>query len=224
MGALLQPWCGAPASFDFPFFLKYHFLMQKILVATTNKHKLREIRHILRGTRVEGRGTRVKEDGKTFEANAIKKAKAAAKKDGCITIADDSGLMVDCLGGKPGVKSARFATPPTPYNLCAKLLRVMQRVKGQGARVMKRGAKFVCVIAIVYPSGKVRTVKGICRGKIVHEMRGKYGFGYDPVFVPDGYRKTFAEMRPSLKNRLSHRARALKKLYNTFRCASSSVG
>lgn len=182
--------------------------MRKVLVATSNKHKLREIRHILKGTRVLGLGTKVKEDGKTFEQNAIKKAKAVAKKDGCIAIADDSGLMVDCLGGKPGVKSARFASPPTPQNLCKKLLRVMR------LRDANRNAKFVCVIAIVYPSGKVRTVKGVCRGKVIHEMRGKHGFGYDPVFVPNGYRRTFAEMKPSMKNRISHRARALKKCYN----------
>jgi len=181
--------------------------MKKILVATSNKHKLREIRHILKGTRVLGLGTRVKEDGKTFKANAIKKAKAVAKRDGCIAIADDSGLMVDCLGGRPGVKSARFATPPTPHNLCTKLLGVMRKC-------VMRNAKFVCVIAIVYPSGKTRTVKGICRGKIIREMRGKHGFGYDPVFVPKDYKKTFAEMKPSMKNRISHRARALKKLYN----------
>lgn len=184
------------------------FVMQKILVATTNKHKLREIRHILKGTRVWGLGIRVKEDGKTFEQNAIKKAKAVVKKDGCVSIADDSGLMVDCLSGKPGVKSARFASPPTPKNLCTKLLREM----GKGRRRKGRGAKFVCVIAVVYSSGKTKTVKGICRGKIIHEMRGKHGFGYDPVFVPNGYKKTFAEMKPSLKNRISHRARALRKL------------
>jgi XTP/dITP diphosphohydrolase len=182
--------------------------MKKTLVATSNKHKLREIRHILKGARVLGMGTRVKEDGKTFEANAIKKAKAVAKKDGCVAIADDSGLMVDCLGGRPGVKSARFATPPTRDNLCKKLLRVM---RWRGAN---RRAKFVCAIAVVYPSGKVRTVKGICRGRIIREMRGRYGFGYDPVFVPKGYKKSFAEMKPSTKNRISHRAKALKKLYN----------
>ncbi|MDD5382251.1 MAG: RdgB/HAM1 family non-canonical purine NTP pyrophosphatase [Candidatus Margulisbacteria bacterium] len=182
-----------------------------ILVATTNKHKLREIRHILKGIRVQGLldcarsklGTRVKEDGKTFEENAVKKAKSIRLKIGQIAIADDSGLMVDCLGGRPGVRSARFASPPTPRNLCTKLLKTMDE---------RRGAKFVCVIAVKYPSGRVRTVKGVCRGKIIHEMRGKHGFGYDPVFVPSGYRKTFAEMAPAMKNRLSHRARALRKL------------
>lgn len=185
-------------------------MRDEVLVATSNPHKLREIRHILKGTRVEGQRTRVKETGKTFEENAIKKAKAIHPKEGQIAIADDSGLMVNCLGGKPGVKSARFATPPTPKNLCQKLLRVMRlsrRCVG-----MNRHAKFVCVIAIGYPSRKVRTVKGVCPGRITHEMRGKHGFGYDPVFVPSGYQKTFAEMKPSMKNRISHRARALRRL------------
>jgi len=179
--------------------------IKEILVATSNKHKLKEIRRILRGTRVEGRGTKVKENGKTFEENAIKKVRSIKLKAGQIAMADDSGLMVDCLGGKPGVKSARFASPPTPENLCRKLLRVMLRCKS-------RKAKFVCVIAVAYPSGKIKTVKGICRGKIIHEMRGKYGFGYDPVFIPAGYAKTFAQMKPPLKNFISHRARALRKL------------
>lgn len=182
-------------------------MKDKLLVATTNEHKLREIRHILKGTRIKGLGTRVKENGKTFEKNAIKKAQAIKLKPGEIAIADDSGLMVNCLGGKPGVKSARFANPPTPQNLCAKLLKVMRDVD-----CGMRKAKFVCVIAIAYPSGKVRTVKGVCPGRIIHEMRGRHGFGYDPVFVPNGYKKTFAEMQSSMKNRISHRARALRKL------------
>lgn len=178
----------------------------KILVATANKHKLREIQHILK-SRVAGRESRVKETGKTFEENATKKAKAVAMKFSQIAIADDSGLMVNCLGGKPGVKSARFASPPTSANLCRKLLKKMRQATGD-----RRQATFVCAIAIAYPSGKVKVVKGICRGKIIHEMRGRHGFGYDPIFVPDGYRKTFAEMKPSMKNRISHRAQALRKL------------
>ncbi|OGC05430.1 non-canonical purine NTP pyrophosphatase, RdgB/HAM1 family [candidate division WOR-1 bacterium RIFCSPLOWO2_02_FULL_46_20] len=179
----------------------------EILVATTNKHKLGEIRRILKGARVRGLAIRVREDGKTFEANAVKKARAGAKKTGKITIADDSGLMVDCLGGRPGVRSARFANPPTSENLCNKLLKVMSN-----EQCVARRARFACAIAIVYPSGKVKVVKGICRGKIIHEMRGKGGFGYDPVFVPLGYKKTFAEMKPAMKNRISHRAKALRIL------------
>jgi XTP/dITP diphosphohydrolase len=177
----------------------------EIIVATSNKHKLQEIRRILQSP-VASRQSPVKESGRTFEANAIKKVKAIKLKPGQVAIADDSGLMVDCLGGRPGVRSARFASPSTSYNLCSKLLRVMRH------RSAKRTASFVCVIAIAYPSGKVKVVKGICRGKIIHEMRGRHGFGYDPVFVPSGYNKTFAEMSSAQKNRISHRAQALKKL------------
>ncbi|MFA6430909.1 MAG: RdgB/HAM1 family non-canonical purine NTP pyrophosphatase [Candidatus Margulisiibacteriota bacterium] len=181
-------------------------MRDEIFVATTNENKLREIGHILKGHRVVGSKVRVKEDGKTLEENAIKKAKAGMKKTGEITLADDSGLMVDCLDGNPGVRSARFATPPTAENLCKKLLYVMR------LRCEKRNAKFVCVIAVAYPNGKIKTVKGVCKGKIIEEMRGEGGFGYDAVFVPTGYKKTFAEMSSAMKNRISHRAKALKKL------------
>ena len=126
-------------------------------------------------------------------------------KAGQIALADDAGLMVDALDGRPGVLSARFASPPTPENLCRKLLKVMQESK-------KRTAQFICVMALAYPDGKIKTVEGICRGRIIHEMRGERGFGYDPVFVPHGYKKTFAEMAPATKNRISHRGRALKKV------------
>ncbi len=187
----------------------------KLLVATTNKHKLKEIRHIL-GISIQGAGLKVKEDGKTFEENAIKKARAVATRFKEIAIADDSGLMVNCLKGKPGVRSARFASPPTPKNLCSKLLRVMSKCQA-------RGAKFVCVIALAHPSGKVKIFKGIIRGRIVSKMRGSHGFGYDPIFKPCGYQKTFAEMSPAFKNRISHRARALKMLKSHLR-ARSSIG
>lgn len=179
----------------------------EIIVATTNQHKLREIGQILKGVKVKGQGTWVKENGKTFEENAIKKAKAIKLKPHQIAIADDSGLMVNCLKGRPGVKSARFANPPTVENFCYKLLGVIRK-----QHCVSRRAKFICAIAIAYPSGKVKVVKGICRGEIMHEMRGKNGFGYDPVFRPYGYQKTFAEMRPAFKNKISHRAKALKKL------------
>lgn len=188
----------------------------KILVATTNKHKLQEIRHIL-GVKVEGLKLNVKENGKTFEENAVKKARAGARKFKRMTIADDSGLMVNCLDGLPGVKSARFASPPTPSNLCQKLLRVMR------LRCVNRGAKFVCVIALAYPDGRVKTFKGVVNGRITREMRGSHGFGYDPIFKPCGYPKTFAEMSPAFKNRISHRARALKMLKSHLR-ARSSIG
>ena len=176
----------------------------EIIVATTNKHKLREIRNILKGLGIRGYAIRVKEDGKTFEENALKKARAAAKKFGRIAIADDSGLVVEALGGRPGVRSARFACPPSKQNLCRKLLRLMKDKKN-------RRAKFVCAVALATPFGDEKVVVGECAGKIICEMRGKNGFGYDPVFVPRGSRETFAEMKPSSKNRVSHRREALKK-------------
>ena len=179
--------------------------IREIVVATSNEHKLQEIRRILKGFRVEGHEVRVKENGKTFEANAIKKVKALRLEPGQIGIADDSGLMVDCLGGSPGVRSARFADPPTPKNLCGKLLRLMKPCRD-------RRARFICAIAIAFPKGSIRVVMGDVNGMISDRMRGQSGFGYDPVFVPSGYRQTFAEMPPELKNHLSHRARALKKL------------
>lgn len=176
-----------------------------IVLATGNKNKVSEIRHIL-NQKIESFSYPVKENGKTFEENAVKKASFAAKKTGQIAIADDSGLEVKCLNGKPGVRSARFAGPnPTSQKLCKKLLRVMANCKD-------RRARFVCVIAIADPNGKIKTLQGICKGKIIDKMLGQNGFGYDPVFVPQGYKKTFAQMKPAMKNRLSHRGRALKKL------------
>ncbi|KAF0134744.1 MAG: ribonuclease PH [Candidatus Saganbacteria bacterium] len=175
-----------------------------ILLATSNKHKLEEIRHILKVS-IEGCSLNVKEDGTTFEENAVKKAKTVSKKFKCIAIADDSGLMVDSLNGAPGVKSARYASPPTPENLCGKLLNALKDSKN-------RKAKFVSVIAIAYPDGKTKTFRGEVKGNIIKEMRGEHGFGYDPVFVPIGYKKTFAEMKPAFKNKISHRHEALIKL------------
>lgn len=176
-----------------------------LLLATSNQHKLREIRHILgKSFTIKGMRVKVKEDQDTFEGNALKKAQALSKKHQALALADDSGLMVKCLKGRPGVRSARYASPPTTDNLCAKLLKEMRGCP-------RRSARFVCAIALVQPSKKTRIVKGACPGKIAYEMKGRYGFGYDPVFVPKGYQKTFAQMKPKMKNRLSHRARALKK-------------
>ncbi len=153
-----------------------------------------------------GRGSRdIKEDGKTFRANAVKKASTIARKLNILTIADDSGLEVEALNGRPGIRSARFAGPnPTTHKLCSKLLKLMQGKKN-------RKARFVCDIAIALPGGRITVVEGVCRGRVIDEMLGDQGFGYDPVFAPTGYSKTFAQMPLSLKNRISHRGKALKK-------------
>jgi len=185
--------------------------MKKLIIATKNKGKVREIKHILKPLKLKifslldlPKLHDVKETGRTFEENAVKKSKTIAKKFKALVLADDSGLEVKALNGRPGVKSARYAGPtPTKIKLCAKLLKEMKDKKD-------RGARFVCVIAIT-DTKKMRTVKGVCRGRIIPEMKGRYGFGYDPIFVPEGYNKTFAQMPLKIKNMISHRGKALKK-------------
>ncbi len=183
-----------------------------LIIATKNKGKVREIKHLLKSLKlkvlslkdIKGIGE-IKEDGKTFKANAVKKALTIAKKLKTLVMADDSGLQVEALGGKPGIRSARFAGPnPTSRKLCSKLLRLMSGKKN-------RKARFVCDIAVAKPGGKIKVVEGICRGRIIDRMLGTRGFGYDPVFVPQGYSRTFAQMPLRLKNRISHRGRALAK-------------
>jgi len=182
----------------------------KLLIATRNKHKLREIREIFSIPALEivsaldyPQIPDVEEDGDTFEANAVKKATTLAKATGLWALADDSGLEVDALGGAPGVYSARYAGEPVNYE--ANNRKLLGELQG----VPSRRARFRCTIALATPDGKARVVDGRCEGRILDAPRGSNGFGYDPVFVPDGYEQTFAEMDSDLKNRISHRARAL---------------
>ncbi len=182
----------------------------KILIASRNAHKIQEIREIFDLPGVEWVSTAafpdlhdVEEDGETFEANAIKKATELARATGLWALADDSGLEVEALGNAPGVYSARYAGEPCNHaNNNAKLLRELAGNKN-------RAARFRCVAALSDPVGRAETVSGSCPGRIVGELRGAKGFGYDPLFVPDGFEKTFAEMGNEQKNRLSHRGRAL---------------
>ena len=147
----------------------------------------------------------VMEDGKIFEANAIKKAVSLAEATGLWALADDSGLEVDALNGAPGIYSARYAGEPVSYPANnRKLLRELEKTPN-------RRARFCCVIALSSPDGKTKTVEGRCEGVIAREERGRQGFGYDPLFIPDGFSKTFAEMDSDAKNAISHRGRALKK-------------
>ena len=184
----------------------------QLLVATRNPHKLSEIRAILAlpglvligADEVPGLPD-VEEDAGTFEGNAIKKARTLAEAGGLWTLADDSGLEVDALGGAPGVHSARYAgvQGDTPANN-AKLLRAL-------AGAADRRARFRCVLALAAPDGRTWTVEGRCEGSVLETPRGDRGFGYDPLFVPDGRRQTFAEMDAADKNRISHRSRALAR-------------
>ena len=135
-----------------------------------------------------------------------------ARKFNKLALADDSGLEVAYLNGKPGIRSSRFVgSPVTSKKLCTKLLK-----KLKGVPVSKRGARFVCVAAVAKPHGKVSVAQGICKGKIVFEMKGNHGFGYDPVFIPNGFKRTFGELSPATKNKLSHRGKAIRKIRKIF--------
>jgi XTP/dITP diphosphohydrolase len=150
------------------------------------------------------------EDGDTFEANAVKKAVEIARATGCWALADDSGLEVDALGGAPGVYSARYAGEPCSNE--ANNEKLLRELAGRE----NRAARFRCVIALSDPEGNARTVDGDCRGSIAHRERGTGGFGYDPLFVPDGYNETYAELSPEVKHSISHRGRALRKAHDAW--------
>lgn len=182
----------------------------KLIIATQNSHKLKEIKDLLKETGVQvisasevPNAPLVEEDGSTFEENAVKKAVALARVANAWALADDSGLEVDALGGIPGVHSARYAGEPVKY--AANNKKLLGALLGE----TNRRARFRCVIALSSPNGETRCVEGSCEGVITEKPRGRKGFGYDPIFQPEGYTLTFAEMDAAEKNRISHRARAL---------------
>lgn len=187
----------------------------KLVLATRNNSKVREISEMLEAkTELQFLSLHsypdapvVVEDGTTYEENAIKKASTLAKYTGHLTIADDSGLEVDALDGAPGVHSARYSGEnASDQDRITKLLDAIQGVPDD-----QRSGRFICVVAIADPLSQPEVVRGVCEGRISHTSRGEAGFGYDPVFVPAGYDKTFAELGDEIKNRISHRARALDK-------------
>lgn len=192
----------------------------EILIATNNQKKLREIREILIGIspdlrlytlRDVGFKGDIVEDGVTFEENALIKVNALADY-GYITIADDSGLEVDHLGGAPGVYSARYAGEPCDDDKNnTKLLQSLS-----GVPYEKRGGRFVSAIACRFPNGKSFTVTGHCTGIILESPKGEDGFGYDPLFLHEKSGKTFAELTPEEKNSISHRRRALDEFCKVF--------
>lgn len=185
-----------------------------LLIATGNRHKLDEIRLILAptgwtilGADDVGGLPDVVEDGETFAENAAKKALAAARlKPGRPSVADDSGLVVPALDGAPGVMSARYAGENADD--AARIDKLLRELAGTADRC----AWFECVVAVADERGVRGTISGRVQGRIIDAPRGQGGFGYDPVFVPDGYDQTFAELGESVKNRISHRARAFGKL------------
>lgn len=185
-----------------------------IVLATRNKKKVEEISRILSGIGINiltlddfSSCPEVEEDKDTFEGNAIKKAVEIAKCTNKIAVADDSGLEVYALNGNPGVRSARYAGEKADdaANI-EKLLKEMEGIPDE-----KRGARFVCCIALAFPDGEVVIFTGSVEGRIASRPMGRMGFGYDPVFFSMGYDRTFAEMTPEEKDGLSHRGEALKR-------------
>ena len=183
--------------------------MSYIVIASSNAHKVEEYRALLKDQDVELQSLAdypgfpgVEENGSTFAENASLKAAAVSKYCDAAAFADDSGLEVAALGGRPGIFSARYAE-----NDAARRQKLLGELEG----VTDRSARFVCVIAIAFNGEVIETFEGEVRGKILTEERGEGGFGYDPLFVPDGYDQTFGEMPQELKNRISHRAAAFRK-------------
>lgn len=188
----------------------------RVVIATNNKHKLEEIGDMLKDyniqilsmREVDLDGLEIIEDGSTFEENAIIKAKTVMEKTGIIALADDSGLEVEAIGNQPGIYSARFAGEAANDEANnKKLLELLKDIP-----LEERKGRFVCAIAVVFPSGEIITVRGECEGIIGFEAKGSTGFGYDPLFIVSHLNKTFAELGSEAKNSISHRARALEKL------------
>jgi XTP/dITP diphosphohydrolase len=187
----------------------------RLVLATRNTGKVREIREILSDVPVQLYTLldfpdlpETPEDGETFQENAAKKARAATIQTGLPVLADDSGLEVDALNGAPGVFSARFAGEGAgDLDNNRKVLELLGHTPDD-----KRTARFRCVLALATPGGDIQTADGTCEGRITTDPRGDAGFGYDPLFIPVGYQKTFGELGYDIKNRLSHRAIALRKI------------
>lgn len=188
--------------------------MDTIILASRNEHKIKELKESLEVLGIELKSApefpnlkEVKEDKLTLEGNALKKARYVYEETGLPALADDTGLEVDALDGRPGVFSARYAGEGSTYqNNVEKLLDELA-----GVALKDRGAQFRTVVALVSDQG-THTFEGICRGVILNEQRGDKGFGYDPVFQPHGFEETFAEMDSETKNKISHRGKAVQKL------------
>lgn len=188
-------------------------MSEKIIFATGNAGKVKEIQMIMADTGMEvismkeaGISIDVEENGKTYEENAMIKARAAAALADCIVMADDSGLEVDYLNKEPGIYSARYLGEDTPYSI--KNATIMERLAGVPDE--KRTARFVCAIAAVLPDGTELTTRAAIEGRIDYEEKGKNGFGYDPIFYVPEFGKTTAELTEEEKNKVSHRGKALE--------------
>ena len=190
--------------------------MKKVIFATGNEGKMKEIREILGDLDIEllslkdaGIHADIVEDGKTFEENALIKARAVSKEaPGAIVMADDSGLEIDALNKEPGIYSARYMGEDTSYDIKNQAL--IDRLEGVPDE--KRTARFVCAIAAALPDGSTEVVRGTMEGRIGYEITGENGFGYDPIFYLPQFGCSSAELEPEKKNELSHRGEGLRKM------------
>lgn len=201
-------------------------MSKKILLATHNLHKIEEIAAILKKLAIDLVSLadfpdlpEVEEDGKTFAQNALKKARVGSIFSGFTCLSDDSGLVVKALKGEPGVYSARYAGLHASDAANNKKLLAQLR----GIPAAERQASFICCLALVNPAGQTQIFTGTANGEISSQPRGKQGFGYDPLFIPQGYQSTFGEMPAELKNHISHRTQAIAKLVEFLRQHSDFV-
>lgn len=188
--------------------------MKTLVLASRNKHKIEELQETLKDIDIQLKSAldfpelkEVEEDRPTLEGNALKKAQYVYKVTGLPALSDDTGLEVDALDGRPGVFSARYAGEDASYQ--DNLEKLLEELAGVAPE--DRKAQFRTVVALISDEG-MHTFEGVCRGVILSESRGDKGFGYDPVFQPEGYTRTFAELEPGIKNEISHRGLAIKKL------------
>ncbi|TET08378.1 MAG: XTP/dITP diphosphatase [Candidatus Atribacteria bacterium] len=186
--------------------------MLEILIATNNLGKVKEIKDILDSPEIKILTMKdfpplpkIEEDGKTYQENAFKKARKISEYTGKICLADDSGLEIDYLKGKPGIYSSRWGN--SDEERINKVLKLLENVP-----INKRNAKFVCAVVLVFPNGKIYMVKEECKGSITFNPKGEHGFGYDPIFLVPEYDKTFAELGDKIKNQISHRGKAMRKM------------
>ena len=188
--------------------------MRELIIATKNEKKLHELKRYLKVINAKivslkdmKNPPRIIENGKTFKANAAKKALVISKFANGLVLADDSGLAVEAMGGQPGVRSSRFAGPKkSDRENNRKLLKLLENVP-----IKKRQAKFICAVAIADNGRVIKVIEESCSGLIAFEPKGEYGFGYDPVFLIPKYKKTFGELGLKVKDKMSHRSKALKK-------------
>ena len=194
-------------------------MQKKIVVASHNTGKIKEIKNLLKPFKftvysaLDFKVKEPKETGKTFIENSVIKAKAVSQKSNCIALADDSGLCINSLNGNPGIYSARWAGKNKDFSSAMKKIEEkLQEISSTSKRNSR--AHFCCALTLSYPSGRTISFQGKVYGHLEFPKRGLNGFGYDPIFVPEGYKKTFGEMNFNYKERISHRQIAFNKLKN----------